>query len=540
VAYQHHVKACIDGKLLVKKEVEGGDAVWKSLDLVEGEEAVLGEDNIEIVFCDGAFLYGYTGDDMLFKRPLEYLCSKAVAEEYLMPYEYDKYGSDTVVMGLIGLTDGKYDRYSEISESVSGQLAAMGEDFGVAIKCIKMSDWISSGLSLKEYVESYYPDVDILKIPSVDPYQGIKDGLYIPLDEYLKSDAGSTLYNAIPEIKWKECSYTGQIYSVPNTMIDDYGNYLLFNKKYVSEEAAGAWDGSYEGLEAILGNTGVAEPQYNYIVYHALNIDFENGTFNNGLYFDEEKGTVVPWYETEGLKEYYGFLNRLYLSGSLGETSMNMDNDDSLASDYYAGVLDRMVKDGADFGFGILAGFGEALPDHIGQYDYMLRRAEHYVGSKINLSLGIYSGTDCKENALKLLNYMYTDKDIINLFIYGDDYDPETHTVNDTADYSNFIVDGLNFGNWAMAESIESDDADERYKTMWECAEKYSREGAFIGKAFVFSGYEDVGAELEELRMEYIDIWKSEDFDSAWNEMITDVTDEKYSEYAEAVLNSAS
>ena len=40
--------------------------------------------------------------------------------------------------------------------------------------------------------------------------------------------------------------------------------------------------------------------------------------------------------------------------------------------------------------------------------------------------------------------------------------------------------------------------------------------------------------------MEYIDIWKSEDFDSAWNEMITDVTDGKYTEYAEAVLNSAS
>ncbi|MCD8006448.1 MAG: ABC transporter substrate-binding protein [Oscillospiraceae bacterium] len=234
-------------------------------------------------------------------------------------------------------------RYCYITEAVNEYLCELGKDYVICFEftetnavysdycsTVGLADWYSG---LKEKVDS---GIQIDIISTAEYYYCIRDGLLLPLDDYLENtEVGQTLYNMMPENLWKAYRYNGTVYgincngSIKSTHVyyidaalaDEYG--YDFSKSFTEQT---------DLLETIQSES-VSKAVYSGFSSLLVDTSYDKIELTSGVYWDSERKTAISWLDDE---DYISTL----------KTAFTLYNEDLLTTAYTTSyfALDCIVE----------------------------------------------------------------------------------------------------------------------------------------------------------------------------------------------------
>jgi len=278
-----------------------------------------------------------------------------------------------------------------------------------------------------EALENGNTDIAFLGLGSEDGennvYETINSGAVSELDDLLSSDAGAALYSSFPANLWESVKCNGHIYSIPQTLADDYGIYAAFNTDYVDDEDIADWDGGIDGLYEILRNlewdNGMETNEEGEAVYNPCFIYLLNGyTFcemtdcevNYGLLYDYGNAEIVNPLESEKFIHYLSVLDEMKKEYIMSDSIDYMENAEYTDS--------RTSKNMESGNFAVALDSGETedafLKDNI-----VIKTLTPHLSSRINGSIGISSKAEDIEAVAEFLGILYGDEKYGNILLYG-------------------------------------------------------------------------------------------------------------------------
>lgn len=267
----------------------------------------------------------------------------------------------------------------------------------------------------------------------------ISEGMLAPLDPYLEKE-GSFLESAYPETLWKMSEKNGKHYSVCALEQGTVREGLLIRSDVLSaigiseEEILEQWESkkehNYKSLDEIISpvfdkikkSDAVLEDGtkvkdmflgigYNGIFSQIQLIDFEGfGNSFGGILGGESE--IVNLYETEAYKDMAEVARKWVEKGYVHPVDTQIKENTALW--YETGTC-----------FGMFTDTSEENQKRISQKSGVQTTGITLLKRQLNsdmLQIGnwvIPSGSEHKEDAIKILNLMYTDPEYVTLYIYG-------------------------------------------------------------------------------------------------------------------------
>ncbi len=390
-----------------------------------------------------------------------------------------KYPDKTVLVWVINET--LYDRHAPFpSAKLNEYLDKNGFDFAVCFKTIP-----------RESTDVMFPDsiltgvkklldggerIDIISPMNYDEF--VFAGLYEPLDEYLETEIGQGLCQALPEKFLESLRINGSIYGLSGdveiSLSPDRGYYVnaALAEKY-------GYDVNKPILEQLDILKAVKENEKNTDVFSTyVSIDnivtFENvRMLSSAVYWNDETHSAelsidnpkyIEWLRLFDTLKKEGLLNNRYLKNS--DTFFIMTDSVSGGGAVYADMKPVEV----DYSENYFENYVTAIP---------VFKAETMVRN-IAWATGICSGSENKDEAFELLAKIYTDPDLNNLMVYGvegENYTLENGFVREIEISDGFNVNSFNtyrFANQMICyRSIDNPFTPEQYTKMYENAEVY-------------------------------------------------------------------
>ncbi|WP_295213222.1 DUF3502 domain-containing protein [Ruminococcus sp.] len=259
-----------------------------------------------------------------------------------------------------------------------------------------------------------------------------------PLDSYLESENGQTLYSSFPQDYWQNLTYNGKIYGVDSWLIclqTDIA-YQLNNDIVPSDLTADdLGDDCFSALDKIAALCRSTDTVFGIQSLDSISSWTDYDFITNYIYIDEN-GKAANIYESdfalklfEKIAEYYNsgqFLNGIDLGSKLPDEVLGETHSTTAAQCKNGFVTSE------DFGISTKVGNSKAL--------CLSNSAHTKLSSNVPVT-GIYSGSKNKDLAFEALSAFMCDSEFINILNYGAGY-TNTDGCASYAEYS-----GMPMGN---------------------------------------------------------------------------------------------
>ena len=338
-----------------------------------------------------------------------------------------------------------------------------------------------------------------------------RDG-FLALDDYMDTEGGIMLKNAVPEDIWGAATVNGKIYAVPNNQIMAYHNGVVIQKEYVDkynidlDSVQGIKD-LYPLFEQIKENEDDVSPYYpngggglpSDVVTRLYDI------VNNGIvYRDDAEYKVYPYTADTSEEEWK---HEMWELGYIKSDWITVtDATGELSAGMYASQTTN-AKPGVEASFTSERG-EEYVNVHVAD-PYKSMNAAAATMSAVSVT------SPNPEAAVKMLGVMYTDVEVFNMLCFGIEGEHYTklseNRVERIADsgYTGFTgwEVGDQFNAWLIPG--QEDDVWEETAALNEAAEA-SHLDSFN---FVAEPVATEIAQINSVKTEYVDIWAYENYE---------------------------
>lgn len=242
-------------------------------------------------------------------------------------------------------------------------------------------------------------------------HKDIYNGLFEPLDEYFKTEAGKKLYNIMPEKHWDGLRVNGKVYGVDGslyTLSNDYGYYV--NAELADKYGFDTSKPIEEQLD-ILQTVKENENCDVFAMYNNLNIqayysDIQEITF--AVYWNEKEKCAKSVLENNAYLNRVKFLRMLKSKNFIIDMGIVHTNNFFILQSNYAGGK-TIYKDGK--------------PCEVNYWDNIISAYpvfnENTSVKASYMATGICSSSQYKDKAFELLALTQTDPYLNNLLSFG-------------------------------------------------------------------------------------------------------------------------
>ncbi len=230
----------------------------------------------------------------------------------------------------------------------------------------------------------------------------IRSGFFVPVNEVAGKD--SSLYNMYSEKLWVQISIDGVSYTIPNTALGTSEIKYIFNNERFTQEQIETFDLSISSLEKMTSDDGI-------ILLADVNmLAMTDGSFyKDGYFYSAEDKTASQYFESKEIKNTLDMLHGLYDKGLIyNPTGSFESNEDKIRS--------------GDFDV-IITYEGCELP--LTTTSVTERKTTPYIYSRTACTTGISADSNKKTDALRLLEIVNADEEILKYLVL-DDYNNRT------------------------------------------------------------------------------------------------------------------
>ena len=332
----------------------------------------------------------------------------------------------------------------------------------------------------------------------------IKSGVFLNLNNYLKSAEGKKLHSAFHDKIWDTVKINGEICAIPSQTSQDGTAFAAFNKKIFGKNIA--FDGSsMQELDGILNKVKLPKGTNGILWQLAFRDICEQlgYVYENGVVTDIKTGVVSCPFETSEIIEYLKLLHKLYQEKKLvalddGENSQISNMKFAVWMGYTRDEVFERVKDNTK----------------IVQLPYLFF-------TRTSGSTGVNKISKKKNEAIQLLSLLYTDSKYANLLIHGKKgktyqlkngyaYDMEGNVKSEYAE--TFITGIYDYIYPWEEEEFPRNRAKEKQSLLGTPAMQKSTLMGFVPD---LTDFDDKMIKLYEVTSKYEEIWQKKDFDSA-------------------------
>lgn len=332
----------------------------------------------------------------------------------------------------------------------------------------------------------------------------IKSGVFLDLNNYLKSAEGKKLHSAFHDKIWDTVKINGEICAIPSQTSQDGTSFAAFNKKIFGKNIA--FDGSsIQELDDILNKVKLPKGTNGILWQLAFRDICEQlgYVYENGVVTDIKTGVVSCPFETSEIVEYLKLLHKLYQEKKLvalddGENSEISNMKFAVWMGYTRDEVFERVKDNTK----------------IVQLPYLFF-------TRTSGSTGVNKISKKKNEAIQLLSLLYTDSKYANLLIHGKKgktyqlkngyaYDMEGNVKSEYAE--TFITGIYDYIYPWEEEEFPRNRAKEKQSLLGTPAMQKSTLMGFVPD---LTDFDDKMIKLYEVTSKYEEIWQKKDFDSA-------------------------
>ena len=332
----------------------------------------------------------------------------------------------------------------------------------------------------------------------------IKSGVFLNLNNYLKSAEGKKLHSAFYDKIWDTVKINGKICAIPVQTAQDGTSFAAFNKKIFGKNIA--FDGSsMQELDGILNKVKLPKGTNGILWQLAFRDICEQlgYVYENGVVTDIKTGVVSCPFETSEIVEYLKLLHKLYQGKKLvalddGENSQISNMKFAVWMGYTRDEVFERVKDNTK----------------IVQLPYLFF-------TRTSGSTGVNKISKKKNEAIQLLSLLYTDSKYANLLIHGKKgktyqlkngyaYDMEGNVKSEYAE--TFITGIYDYIYPWEEEEFPRNRAKEKQSLLGTPAMQKSTLMGFVPD---LTDFDDKMIGLYEVTSKYEEIWQKKDFDSA-------------------------
>ena len=332
----------------------------------------------------------------------------------------------------------------------------------------------------------------------------IKSGVFLNLNNYLKSAEGKKLHSAFHDKIWDTVKINGEICAIPSQTSQDGTAFAAFNKKIFGKNIA--FDGSsMQELDGILNKVKLPKGTNGILWQLAFRDICEQlgYVYENGVVTDIKTGVVSCPFETSEIVEYLKLLHKLYQEKKLvalddGENSQISNMKFAVWMGYTRDEVFERVKDNTK----------------IVQLPYLFF-------TRTSGSTGVNKISKKKNEAIQLLSLLYTDSKYANLLIHGKKgktyqlkngyaYDMEGNVKSEYAE--TFITGIYDYIYPWEEEEFPRNRAKEKQSLLGTPAMQKSTLMGFVPD---LTDFDDKMIKLYEVTSKYEEIWQKKDFDSA-------------------------
>ena len=332
----------------------------------------------------------------------------------------------------------------------------------------------------------------------------IKSGVFLNLNNYLKSAEGKKLHSAFHDKIWDTVKINGEICAIPGQTSQDGTAFAAFNKKIFGKNIA--FDGSsMQELDGILNKVKLPKGTNGILWQLAFRDICEQlgYVYENGVVTDIKTGVVSCPFETSEIVEYLKLLHKLYQEKKLvalddGENSQISNMKFAVWMGYTRDEVFERVKDNTK----------------IVQLPYLFF-------TRTSGSTGVNKISKKKNEAIQLLSLLYTDSKYANLLIHGKKgktyqlkngyaYDMEGNVKSEYAE--TFITGIYDYIYPWEEEEFPRNRAKEKQSLLGTPAMQKSTLMGFVPD---LTDFDDKMIKLYEVTSKYEEIWQKKDFDSA-------------------------
>ncbi len=260
------------------------------------------------------------------------------------------------------------------------------------------------------------PDADI--IYTGDFQKAFEENLLMPLDHLLER-YGQDILAVLPEEYLSYSRRDGKLYGLPrNIEIASADGIVmrtdLLEKYKINSEDIKTWEDVGKVLEKITANESDIYGMIPNLPVQVPSIEASIGTVVEG-----EKGLeAVNYFETEDFRKW---AQRIYDWGQKGYL-YQLDNY-RYSSGTTRGLLYQLMEEGYLFSYmvGYKPGIADQESKNFGRELTKIQMSPQVITnfSSYQSEWGIYSGSTHPEQAMQILNFLYKDKEINNLFCWG-------------------------------------------------------------------------------------------------------------------------
>ena len=332
----------------------------------------------------------------------------------------------------------------------------------------------------------------------------IKSGVFLNLNNYLKSAEGKKLHSAFHDKIWDTVKINGEICAIPSQTSQDGTAFAAFNKKIFGKNIA--FDGSsMQELDGILNKVKLPKGTNGILWQLAFRDICEQlgYVYENGVVTDIKTGVVSCPFETSEIVEYLKLLHKLYQEKKLvalddGENSQISSMKFAVWMGYTRDEVFERVKDNTK----------------IVQLPYLFF-------TRTSGSTGVNKISKKKNEAIQLLSLLYTDSKYANLLIHGKKgktyqlkngyaYDMEGNVKSEYAE--TFITGIYDYIYPWEEEEFPRNRAKEKQSLLGTPSMQKSTLMGFVPD---LTDFDDKMIGLYEVTSKYEEIWQKKDFDSA-------------------------
>ena len=320
------------------------------------------------------------------------------------------HGQDEIVTVhmAIGKPSGNMKDFDKVSEAVNERTReALGME-------LQLDFYDSDQNGLLEYL-SEESNIDLLLVSELQ--EQVQKNILLPLDELLREE-GKDIYDVIAPEYMELGKVDGRQYGIllNRDMASAYGVSMrkdLVEKYAIDLEEIQTWEDVEDVLETV-----TREEQIYGIAADTLMPFDPLGNYLGVLMSDEKEMKVVNYYETE---EFYNWLKRIRSWKEKGYLYTKETVRYKSMSD--RPFLYELLREGQLFAYivkykpGINAQESKSAGREL--VSVMIEEPVMTTDSSGSSQYGIYSGSRHSEEAMKMLNFLYTDEKITNLLCWG-------------------------------------------------------------------------------------------------------------------------
>ena len=327
----------------------------------------------------------------------------------------------------------------------------------------------------------------------------IRGGYFAELSE-LK--AGNGLFDAYSEKLWDTTRVGGKLYTVPNAALRYDGISYIFNMSYFGDTAQQVedFDLEFSSLGELISEAEVYRNSDEALFENGLILDVsadrlleaDGSVYEKGLLLSAESGKAEPVFESSEMERLEATLHSYMEQGLLSSR-------ESLSTRDWEQIKKQLTS--GEFTVYITADL-EALEQEGVQIKepYLVRTTRPCIRPRLTGTTGIAAKSEHKAEALELLELVYTDSEYLRLLV---EEEPEEGAPTEPSLIKELI--------------IGSDNTDGSITDKKQYFDSGVEVSPFIGRTYSLSGTDiDVQA-IATQTGSLLDIWREEDFESAYS-----------------------